>query len=234
MIKSIIIKKVATYDKTGIQVNDLKKVNFIYGANGCGKTTISNFLYNLTDNKFNHCSLSWQNSNSVATLVYNKEFRERNFGKGKLGGIFTLGEATAEQIKNIEDKTEELTIIKAEEVKKKDTHTAQVDKKETLVNEFRETTWAKTYKKYEPTFKEAFTGTLQKESFKNKLLQEFASNTSALDTFVNLNEKAKTIFGEIPKFITPINDIAFDRILEIENSEIWKKIIVGKAVIVFS
>ncbi len=229
MIKSIIIKKVATYDKTGIQVNDLKKVNFIYGANGCGKTTISNFLYNLTDNKFNHCSLSWQNSNSVATLVYNKEFRERNFGKGKLGGIFTLGEATAEQIKNIEDKTEELTIIKAEEVKKKDTHTAQVDKKETLVNEFRETTWAKTYKKYEPTFKEAFTGTLQKESFKNKLLQEFASNTSALDTFVNLNEKAKTIFGEIPKFITPINDIAFDRILEIENSEIWKKIIVGKA-----
>ena len=49
MIESISIKKVATYDDTGVQINDLKKVNFIYGANASGKTTISNYLYNSTD-----------------------------------------------------------------------------------------------------------------------------------------------------------------------------------------
>ncbi len=94
MIKNIIIKNVATYDNIGVEVIDLKKVNFIYGANGSGKTTISNFLFNESEQKFNNCAIDWQNTIRLKTLVYNKEFRERNFGKGKLSGVFTLGEAT--------------------------------------------------------------------------------------------------------------------------------------------
>lgn len=229
MIEHITIKDIATYDNSGIQVSDLKKVNFIYGANGCGKTTISNFLFNNSDEKFSNCSLAWQSDIRLNTLVYNKEFRERNFGKGKLSGVFTLGEATAEQVKAIADKTEELKVLKADGIKKRETQASQIQKKETLENDFKETTWTKVYKKYEPTFKEAFTGTLQKESFKNKLLQEFGTNTATLETLANLKEKAKTIFGEIPETITPINPIDFERIIEIENNEIWKKIIVGKA-----
>lgn len=229
MIENITIKNVATYDNIGIQVSDLKKVNFIYGANGCGKTIISNFLHNSTDIKFNHCSLVWQHAIPLTTLVYNKEFRERNFGKGKLGGIFTLGEATAEQIKTIEDKTEELKILKADGIIKRETFKLQKQKRENLENEFKETSWVKIYKKYEPIFKDAFIGTLQKESFKNKLLQEFTTNTSTLSTFENLKEKAKTIFGKVPQTITPVYSISFDRIIEIENNQIWKKIIVGKA-----
>jgi wobble nucleotide-excising tRNase len=229
MIENITIKNVATYDNIGIPIDGLKKVNFIYGANGCGKTTISNFLYNLTDDKYNSCTFSWQNETHLTTLVYNKDFRERNFGKGKLGGVFTLGEATAEQIKVIEDKTEQLKVLKADGLKKRETHTSQLQKKEKLEESFKETTWTKIYKKYEPTFKEAFTGALQKESFKNRLLQEFTTNTVSLESFENLKEKSKTIFGEIPQTISPINPILFDRIIEIETNNIWKKVIVGKA-----
>jgi wobble nucleotide-excising tRNase len=229
MIENITIKNVATYDNTGIQIGGLKKVNFVYGANGCGKTTISNFLYNLTDDKYNSCTFSWQNETHLTTLVYNKDFRERNFGKGKLGGVFTLGEATAEQIKVIEDKTELLKVLKADGLKKRETHTSQLQKKENLEESFKETTWTKIYKKHEPTFKEAFTGALQKESFKNRLLQEFTTNTVSLESFENLQEQSKTIFGEIPQTISPINLILFDRIIEIETNNIWKKVIVGKA-----
>lgn len=118
MIEHITIKDIATYDNSGIKVSDLKKVNFIYGANGCGKTTISNFLFNNSDEKFSNCSLVWQSDIPLNTLVYNKEFRERNFGKGKLSGVFTLGEATAEQVKAIADKTEELKVLKADGIKK--------------------------------------------------------------------------------------------------------------------
>lgn len=46
MISKIMIRNVATYDNVGVAVENLGKVNFIYGANGCGKTTISNFLNN--------------------------------------------------------------------------------------------------------------------------------------------------------------------------------------------
>ena len=49
MITQIDIKNVATYDNQGVRFDDLKKVNFIYGANGCGKTTISNFVHDSSD-----------------------------------------------------------------------------------------------------------------------------------------------------------------------------------------
>lgn len=227
MIEQIEIKKVASYDQIGIQVTNLKKVNFIYGANGCGKTTISNYLHDNTN--FDNCSTNWKNGQELKTLVYNKEFRLRNFGNGKIGGVFTLGEATTEQIAAISQKVEELKIIKADGLKKRETLNAQIQKKENLENEFKETTWTKIYKKYETTFKEAFTGSLQKESFKNKLLTEFSSNTKTLLSIEELKEKAKTIFGKVPQSITPINVIEFDKIIEIENNPIWKKIIVGKA-----
>lgn len=229
MIKKIDIKNVATFDNQGVQFDDLKKVNFIYGANGCGKTTISNFIYDNSNPKFNSCSLTWQNAFPLKVLVYNKEFRERNFGKGKLNGVFTLGEATAEQIKIIEQKTEELKAIKADGVKKHETLDKLTADKNKLENDFKETTWTKVYKKYEIDFKEAFQGSMQKESFKNKLLQEFSSNTAPLETLDNLQAKSETIFGEQPIRIDPISQISFERVLEIETNEIWEKIIVGKA-----
>ena len=230
MIESITLKSVATYDDNGIQINDLKKVNFIYGANGCGKTTLSNFLNNPIDEKFSNCAVNWKNTSLLKTLVYNKTFRESNFGKGKIGGIFTLGEATAKEIKIIEDKIEGLKVIKIEGSKKRETLGAQTQKKEDLTKSFTETCWKNIFKKYEKDFKEAFTGSMKSgELFKNRLLQEFGSNTVALSTLDELKEKSKTIFGETPQNITPINTISFDRIIEIEAEQIWQKIIVGKA-----
>lgn len=230
MITSITIKSIATYDPVnGVQINGLKKVNFIYGANGSGKTTLSNFLYNPIDTKFSNCSLAWKNTSALTTLVYNKDFKERNFGKGKLNGVFTLGQATTSEIKAIEYKTEQLKTIKEEGQKKRDTLKVQTQKKEALENDFKETCWTKIYKKYEPIFKEAFVNSLSKERFKSKLLQEFGSNVSAILTFDDLREKATTIFGEVPQNIIPINTIGYNRILDIELEPVWKKIIVGKA-----
>jgi wobble nucleotide-excising tRNase len=113
MLESINIKQVASYDGTGIQITDLKKINFIYGANGCGKTTISNFLHNPVEGKFSNCLASWKNEQSLKTLVYNKQFRELNFGNGKMNGVFTLGKATKEEIEIIRLKNEDLKAIKA-------------------------------------------------------------------------------------------------------------------------
>jgi len=209
MIEKIDIKNVATYDNKGVQLNDLKKINFVYGANGCGKTTISNLIHDNTDIKFKESSIKWKNDFPIKVLVYNKGFRDRNFGKDKLNGVFTLGEATTEQIKAIEDKTEELKILKAEGIQKRETLEKLKGDKDVLDNEFKEVTWTKVYKKYEYEFKEAFTGTLQKETFKNKLLQESDSNTTALQTIEKLREESKTIFGQQPQPIQSITQISY-------------------------
>ena len=95
MIESIFIKNVASYDNTGTQLSGLKKINFIYGANGSGKTTISNLSSGQTNIEFRDCSLQWRHGQVLNCLVYNKKFREQNFGKGKIEGVFTLGEATS-------------------------------------------------------------------------------------------------------------------------------------------
>ncbi|MCS4436182.1 AAA family ATPase [Aquiflexum gelatinilyticum] len=231
MITSINIKNIATYDPVnGVNIDGLKKVNFIYGANGCGKTTLSNFLQNPADGKFTHCSVNWKNEAPLKALVYNKEFREQNFGNGKLNGVFTLGQATTTEIKVIEDKTEELKVIKSDGVKKRETLNTQKQKKEDLEKEFTESSWKKIYKKYDNEFKEAFVGSMKSgELFKNRLLQEFANNTATLKTVEELREKATTIFGEVPQNISPINTINYDRILDIELEPVWNKIIVGKA-----
>ena len=229
MLQSINIKTVASYDDVGIKINGLKKVNFIYGANGCGKTTISNFLINTDNTDFRTCNVSWKNEQSLKTLVYNKQFREHNFGNGKMNGIFTLGEATTEEIEIIRIKNEELKVIKADFTLKKETVIKQGENKLNLETKFKDNTWTNVYKKHEKDFKEAFVGSQRSELFKNKLLQEYTNNTSAVQTIEDLKEKAKTIFGEVPQNITPINTFTFDRIIEIENNSIWKKIIVGKA-----
>ena len=41
MIKKIVIRDVASYDHDGATFENLSKVNFIYGGNGTGKTTVS-------------------------------------------------------------------------------------------------------------------------------------------------------------------------------------------------
>src|SRR5690606_24991257 len=143
-------------------------------------------------------------------------------------GVFTLGEATAEQIKEIETKSEELKTIKADGIQKRETLDKQKGDKQKLEDDFKETTWTKVYKKYENVFKEAY-GSHQKEPFKNKLLQELSTNNVQLETLESLKEKSDTIFGEQPQRIDEISEISFERVLEIEGREIWKKIIVGKA-----
>jgi wobble nucleotide-excising tRNase len=230
MIESITIKNVATFDNTGIQINGLKKINFIYGANASGKTIISNFLHNSNNEIYinNGCSVKWKNEQQLKNLVYNKDFREKNF-EGKIAGVFTLGEATTEQINEIEKKQQQLKLFKDDELQKKKTIENQTAEKETLENNFSEDCWIKIYKKHEKIFKEAFIGALSKERFKIRLLQEFSKNTAPLVSYEELTEKAKTIFGEQPVEITLISIISFDRIIEIESNPIWQKIIIGKA-----
>lgn len=91
MIEAISLKNTASYDNGGIQLNNLKKINFIYRANGSGKTTISNFIADQTNGEYQNCNLEWKHGQNLNHLVYNKKCRENNFGKGKIEGVFTLG-----------------------------------------------------------------------------------------------------------------------------------------------
>ena len=44
MIQKFTIKNIATYNKTGVEFANLRKINFIYGSNGCGKSYILDLI----------------------------------------------------------------------------------------------------------------------------------------------------------------------------------------------
>ncbi|MED4057719.1 AAA family ATPase [Niallia taxi] len=108
MIEKFRIKEIASYDSNGIEV-DLGKINYIYGSNGTGKTTISEMLRNREIEKFSSCSIEWKSGvTDFDVFVYNRHFVEENFNiRNDIKGIFTLGKESTEILALIDQKKQD-------------------------------------------------------------------------------------------------------------------------------
>lgn len=102
MITQISMKNVASYDATGVVIDTSRKINFFFGYNGSGKSTIARYLHDITlpttekSADFADCSLTGYNAAIESILVYNEEFRRDNFiTKDEQRGIFSLNKTNA-------------------------------------------------------------------------------------------------------------------------------------------
>ena len=101
MITNITINNIASFKQEQSLETD-KKVNLIYGLNGSGKTTISNYLQDLDNKDFSNCSIKNFNPDNQKILVYNQNFIQKVFyEESAQKGIFTLGEDNKEAKQNI-------------------------------------------------------------------------------------------------------------------------------------
>ncbi|HEY1060809.1 MAG TPA: AAA family ATPase [Daejeonella sp.] len=228
MIENITLKGIATY-KSEVEIKNLKPINFIYGANGCGKTTLTKFIDEPALLGFENCSLKWRGDFSLKTLVYNKDFRDRNFYNGQIAGVFTLGEATTEEIEKIVEMQKQLGEIKENGAGKKKSLDKLVIENDDAENEFKELLWSEIYKNNEIKFKDAFAGFMKKDTFKTKILTEFNNRSNHIRLLEDLTKTAKTIFGKQPREIPILKKLETSKIQEIENKPIWKKKVLGKA-----
>lgn len=229
MIQSITMKNVATYDEQGVELKDLGKVNFIYGANASGKTTISNFLETPQDAKYAECIIKWRDDIPLTAYVYNRRFREKNFGEGQIPGVFTLGSATKEEIDNLKAKQELLKQKQEDITKRKNTIEKLNEQLGKVRSDFEDRAWTSIYKRYQNDFNEAFSGAKSKERFLNRLLDEFKNNHRVQPQYADLKKRSEIIFGTPPVMMQEIVPIQYEHILEIENDFIWSKIVVGKS-----
>ena len=116
MISKIVIKGVASYRKEAILVTD-KRINLLYGLNGTGKSTFSEFLYDHTGLRFSQCRIEGLDDNNTV-LVYNQKFVQDTFYEPQgIHGIFTLSKGNAEAQKVIDNASAE--VKKLTEQKKK-------------------------------------------------------------------------------------------------------------------
>ena len=107
MLTEIRMDAVASYKHTTSLVTD-KKINLIYGLNGTGKSTFSNYLYAPDDPEFRFCSKAPAQNTPV--LVYNQKFiRDNFFVADNLKGIFSLSKENKEAEQKISEGTKKQT-----------------------------------------------------------------------------------------------------------------------------
>ncbi|WP_308582732.1 AAA family ATPase [uncultured Pseudomonas sp.] len=106
MITELNMDGVTSY-RSKSTLSPTNKTSLIYGLNGAGKSTISEFLYNQSAPRFAKCSL--KTSQPCEILVYNQSFLNDYFyEEDNLKGIFTLSKENKVALQQIEAETKEL------------------------------------------------------------------------------------------------------------------------------
>ena len=94
------ITNTATFGPVPEVLNKLSQFNFLFGANGTGKTTVSRVIAD--ENSFPTCTVTWKAGTKLQPMVYNHDFVERNFTQStELKGVFTLGETQVNTLTKI-------------------------------------------------------------------------------------------------------------------------------------
>ena len=238
MIESITLKSVASYGKESQSIEELEQINYFYGANGSGKTTISRLIANESEEKeeiFSECSVEWKENRKLQTLVYNRDFVEKNFKpNADIPGVFTLGKESIGTISKIDEINNDLDRLNVKIQKLTSTlgseqsNSGKKGELEHLEDDFQGKCW-EFKQRYDDIFKEAFQGYRNsKTKFKMKFLEEVKSNEAELKSFEDLKKNCSEIFTDSYERLAEIETLDDTILVGLEEREILAKKVIGK------
>ncbi|WP_334086322.1 AAA family ATPase [Helicobacter typhlonius] len=225
MIHLITIKNVASYNEAALE--DLKRINLIYGLNGAGKTILSNYLKDRENESFKECEIQGLNDEKI--LVYNQNFIEENFySQDNLKGIFTLSKVNAEVeeiIKNSKETKEKLSNEKSEKEKSKN----ELEKKlNDEANSIKDKLWKikTSHTGGDRILDYCFEGV---KSSKDKLFEKIKDITKGNQSTRSIDDLKKELskIGENTQEIPQVSLINLDNVLGIEKEVIFNEVVVG-------
>ena len=169
------MNNVASYKSLATLETD-KKVNLVYGLNGTGKSTLSNFLYEKGNDDFSTCSIAGLNNEDIR--VYNQTFIQDYFYEpDNLKGIFTLSKENKEAEEKIKSAQKEIEKLEAGKQTKINQKTEQENSLATKKQDAEKKTWK-----------------IKRESENRKFTTNFCSNgcsnTSTSISGINMGEGA--------------------------------------------
>lgn len=234
MIESLSIANTATYGLKPQVLDRLARFNFLFGTNGVGKTTITKVIANPGPHL--HCNVAWKKGTPLESMVYNRDFIERNFNAApRLKGIFTLGEQDIVNLEAIAAKKVEYDgIVKTIEqltntLQGQDQKSGKQGELADLEVHIKGKCWEQK-QKHDGDFSDAFTGARNNaEKFKDRVLKELSSNSAELKSLDYLRDKAKTVFGATPVVEVTVPSLGPADIASHESNPILAKKVIGKA-----
>lgn len=227
MIKKITLDKVASY-KSAVSIETDKKVNLIYGLNGTGKTTLSNYLYNLNDDCFINCSI--EGAEGEELLVYNQRFIQDYFYQSdSLKGIFTLSKENKEAIEKVKNAEKEVSKLeKQKDDKKTEKEKIEItlrDKTSKAENKIWEI--KSTYSGGDRVLEYCLSGYMgSKKIFLDKILQIQKPASQPINKIEELKKDIEKIKGDSAQKYTSLPVLTFNED-SIENNLLFQKQIVG-------
>ena len=231
MIELIHLANEGAYDATGTKLDGLKKLNFIFGSNGSGKTTISRVVEG--SGTFPDCQIRWTGSSPLESRVYNRDFVAKNFdAESSIKGIYTFGKniEVATRIKTLKGEADKID-AKLKTLRKiltgEDGESGKKKEREALDTQLLQDVWDAKGKFSD--LKNAFTGlNSDKKKFYDRYLTEASSNAATLREVAELRQDAETVFADTltPATTLPVQDNSMMQSLE--GSAILRKKIIGK------
>ena len=225
------MKNVACYKEEPASIDTKnKKVHLIYGLNGTGKTTISDFFYRYQheEQRFSDCSL--ENLGDKKILVYNHSFIQDNFyDKDSLKGVFTLSKENKEIKESIEETRAEKSNLEGnKDSKGTDLKNLERSQKENLESA-QEKTWEikKNYSGGDRVLEFCLKKLMgNKEALFHHILNVTPQKDKPTDTIEALKNEAQAIFGEDVKEYNNLNSVELNT-SAIENDSIFMKKVTG-------
>lgn len=240
MLRSLKLCQTASYGPTPVDITDLRAVNFFFGCNAAGKSTIGRVL--AEPEAYPRCNPVWESS-PLEVLLYNKDFADRLIGDAAgMPGVFTLGEDNNELLKQIA--TAEADLEKHTQTR--DALRRNLDGDESSGDpgrrkqreldrvSFDEKCWP-TRKAFDGPLQEALKGSCgSMKAFADEVLRRAAvAEPTELDGPLperhDLLRDAETLYGEPPEREQPISAIAFGSVAAPLQAEVLKRVIAGAA-----
>ena len=197
-------------------------VNFYFGNNGAGKSTIAKAIKG-------GVGLSYAPGRTAADywpLVYNQEFIDENFRSYRnMRGVFTLNAKNAEVQAQIEEVTAERTRIKKLSGAAAERQKILLDNKANLHREFLQECW-----KRGKEFRDEFPGTMDKKGKSDPFVREILKHAPADMSLDELRRIYDSAFSETAKHYQRFTTIPDPTVMDtVEGSEILSKPIVNSA-----
>lgn len=227
MISKIVLNGVASYKKEAVLDTD-KKVNLLYGLNGTGKSTFSEFLYDQTGARFSQCSIEGIEENDTV-LVYNQKFVQDTFYESEgIHGIFTLSKGNADAQKIIDTTSAEVKKLTEQKRKIEEKKTKDEQKHLGEIEEYKKQVWKiKTeYTGGDRVLEFCLDGLKGNKDTLFKHIVSLEKPEGELDYSVDdLKKEAQQLQGEVQS--RQLLSKVLINVEDIEQSELLSKVIVG-------